>query len=443
VWRRVLHVSTALFFSQSLRVGVERGPVNRMLSLEDINEAYARSQRHEVQSTPILQTTATSTSTPTATQSPSSLEVLQAQVAGLQSSLKQLAEGQTASIADAIQAAIMAAVTAMLAAQAAPPAPVTSAPKIKKKGPAALRREAAAATAAADATAAAEASIAAAGWNEAALIGELAVQRALSSVGASTLSSVGASTLDPRQANMGASIAPRCLPTVAAEPPLARALHFARHSTESRRDRPLGLSQDGSRERHDENADEDSDDSSEASVDSAVSSGEERGYRKEADSGKNAESRDRRKDVYKDFEGLVRRVAREDRRAPSCRAGQNRGLIATRLKCPAGKEQTNVKDLARRPAPSLATRIDDMDNGWSGKAAGWWAKSKGDKASVRGGCMHCHIPSRVRRRRRRNWRKRKAVAHINQVVGEESPKYGTLVQLCPRRLDRFLETPKC
>ena len=48
MWRIVLHVSTALFFSQSLRVGVERGPVNRMLSLEDINEAYARSQNHEI-----------------------------------------------------------------------------------------------------------------------------------------------------------------------------------------------------------------------------------------------------------------------------------------------------------------------------------------------------------------------------------------------------------
>jgi hypothetical protein len=160
-----------------------------------------------------------------------------------------------------------------------------------------------------------------------------------------------------------------------------------------------------------------------------VPSGEESGYRKEADSGKNAESRDRRKDVYMDFEGLVRRVAREDRRAPYCRTGQNRGLIAPRLNGPAGKEKTNVKDLARRPAPSLATRIDDMDNGWSGKAEGWWAKSKGDKATVRGGCMHCHIPCRVRRRRRRNWRKRKAVAHINQVGGEKSPKYVAFAKL--------------
>ena len=414
MWRRVLHVSTALFFSQSLRVGVERGPVNRMLSLEDINEAYARSQNHEIGVARVAKTAAIDA------------EVSETPPIEAGSQGGVMLRGDMAEFW-ALTARLVAAMTS--AGQQRnerhqhprpPRRPVSRRPMRCRNGLVAAQIVGGSAASPTTTTAAALTEL------------ELGAESAATSANAEPETDIeppaqASATITPATKN--ASIATIAEARYDSDVTIVNALLLSAKT-------PICVADEG-------DGCDDSNEGAPLERQMEVPSGEESGYRKEADSGKNAESRDRRKDVYMDFEGLVRHVAREDRRAPYCRTGQNRGLIAPRLNGPAGKEKTNVKDLARRPAPSLATRIDDMDNGWSGKAEGWWAKSKGDKATVRGGCMHCHIPSRVRRRRRRNWRKRKAVAHINQVGGEKSLKYGTLVQLCPRRLDRFLETPRC
>jgi hypothetical protein len=371
VWRRVLHVSTALFFSQSLRVGVERGPVNRMLSLEDINEAYARSQNHEIGVARVAKTAAIDA------------EVSETPPIEAGSQGGVMLRGDMAEFW-ALTARLVAAMTS--AGQQRnerhqhprpPRRPVSRRPMRCRNGLVAAQIVGGSAASPTTTTAAALTEL------------ELGAESAATSANAEPETDIeppaqASATITPATKN--ASIATIAEARYDSDVTIVNALLLSAKT-------PICVADEG-------DGCDDSNEGAPLERQMEVPSGEESGYRKEADSGKNAESRDRRKDVYNDFEG-------------------------------------------RRPAPSLATRIDDMDNGWSGKAEGWWAKSKGDKATVRGGCMHCHIPSRVRRRRRRNWRKRKAVAHINQVGGEKSLKYGTLVQLCPRRLDRFLETPRC